>query len=284
MPHFFFLCSYKKKSYNITPIFLGSQRMHNHYSPDSEGTASSPELEELISQERTRTASIASNKSGGVHIPQLLNPRTSMIIPSGGRSPLTSPSPSPRTRIPSITQTNRQPQQQQQDESSSMTNRRTSESERVSLESEQEKERELRAYFENLVVQQNQEIRQMEDKADKQRKFISDTLKGRVMGQKRSIIGVFDQSDDSETNEPFCVTVPSTPCDTPPPERVLSERTTHTQISKMYDMLSKISTRISALETNIARINNERLVDSQRRLDADAAEAANESCCCCLIC
>lgn len=212
-----------------------------------------------------------------------------MIIPSGGRSPLASPSASPRARIPSITQKNRQlpqHQQQQHDESSSTTNNRASEGEKVSLESDQEKERELRAYFENLVVQQNQEIRQMEDKADKQRKFISDTLKGRVMGQKRSIIGVFDQSDDScsETNnEPFCVTVPSTPCDTPPPERVLSDRTTHTQISKMYDMLSKISTRISALETNIARINNERLVESRQRLDNDAADAANESCCC-LIC
>ena len=81
--------------------------MHNHYSPDSEDTASSPELEELISHERTRTASIVNNNKG-VHIPQLLNPRTSMIIPSGGRSPATSPSASPRARMPSITQKNRQ--------------------------------------------------------------------------------------------------------------------------------------------------------------------------------
>jgi hypothetical protein len=261
--------------------------MHNHFSPDSEDSVSSPELDEIISRERTRTASIANNKSSGVHIPQLLNARASMIIPSGGRSPAASPSTSPRARMPStMTQNNRQPgisSQQQQYDGALLSSSSNTRSERVSLESEQEKEKELRAYFESLVVKQHEEIREMEDKADKQRKFISDTLKGRVMGQKRSVMGIFDQSDDSETNEPFCVTVPSTPCDTPPPERVLNERTTHTQISKMYDMLTKISTRISALETNIARINNERFVDSQRRLEED--EETNSDWCssCCTI-
>ena len=265
--------------------------MHNHFSPDSGDSVSSPELDEIISRERIRTASMANNKSGGgggggVYIPQLLNARASMIIPSGGRSPAASPSTSPRARMTSMTTTqkNRQPgvsSQQQYDETllSSSSNTR---SEKISLESEQEKE--LRVYFEGIVVKQKEEIREMEDKADKQRKFISDTLKSRVMGPKRSVIGIFDQSDDSDTNEPFCITVPSTPCDTPPPERVLNERATHSHIYKMYDMLTKISARISGLETNIARINIERFVDSQRQLEEEE-ETNNDWCSssCCII-
>lgn len=138
-----------------------------------------------------------------------------------------------------------------------------------------DQESELRACFmQNLMAQQNREIQQLEEKAEKRRQFISDTLKGRVMNtqQKRSVLGLFDQSDESDVDGPaFCVTVPSTPCGTPPPERVLSERSTQTQITRMYDMMSKISTRITALETNIARINNERLAESQRRLDEEVA-------------
>lgn len=221
-------------------------------SPDSEESVSTPELDAMISHARKRAATVSS----GMPVPQKLNSRASVIIPSNGRSP----SSSPRTRTLS---TSRTPCKQSESD--------------ITLDSSTENE--LRGCLQDLVSKQNEEIQRMEEKAEKKRKFITDTLKSRVMNPKRSVHGLFDQSDDE--SEPFCVTIPSTPCDTPPPERVLSERSTQTQITKIYDIQAKMMTRITAIETNLARINNEQLAASLRHLEQ--AQERPSSCSVCMI-
>lgn len=193
------------------------------------------------STERTTSPSLSrQNSNDSLIVPRALNARASLIMASSSSSG--SPrntTPLPRLRVASVGA--------KRDLSPHLFTRGTS---TVSSDGEES--------LDHSGTDES-ELRECEA-LEKTRKFITDTIKYRNKPPHRMSVGninFFDQPLSSgASSEEFCVTEHSSPCGTPPPERVMSSDVSFREVARLKSDIRTLRNEIKHMHKQQQEMNN----------------------------